>query len=101
MDTMKGVLRIGLTRKCDGTTGNLTSDGTNQYAYDALGRLEQATTNSATVAYRVSAQGERIRKDGVYYHYDAQGRLIGESDASGTIQWEYLWLDSTPVAIIE
>ena len=35
------------------------------------------------------------------YHYDAQGKLIAESNASGTVQKEYIYLGDTPVAVIQ
>jgi RHS repeat-associated protein len=35
-----------------------------------------------------------------YHHYDLAGRLVAESDAAGSVQREYIWLHSTPVAIV-
>jgi hypothetical protein len=44
--------------------------------------------------------GTNALASGAYGH-DALGRLIGENNAAGTIQREYLWLDTTPIAVIE
>jgi len=35
------------------------------------------------------------------YHYDAQGRLIAETSASGTFRKEYIYLGDIPVAVIQ
>lgn len=57
---------------------------------DALGR-------------RVSKQvaGDNGLPDEVGYHYDQAGHLIAESDAQGNIRREYLWLEETPLAIVQ
>lgn len=34
-------------------------------------------------------------------YYDSAGRLIAESDAQGNIRREYLWLEETPLAIVQ
>ena len=39
--------------------------------------------------------------DNITYHYDLAGRLVSESDSSGTILRDYLWLDDIPLAILE
>jgi hypothetical protein len=35
------------------------------------------------------------------YHYDAQGRLIAETSASGAPRREYIYLGDAPVAVIQ
>ena len=37
----------------------------------------------------------------ITYHYDLSGHLIGESDASGRVKREYLWLGDTPLAVLQ
>lgn len=87
--------------------GSLTSDGTNQYTYDPRGRLNQAITAAGTTTYQVNALGQRVRKTNsatntdILYHYDTAGHLLAESNASGTILREYVWLDDIPVAVLQ
>lgn len=84
--------------------GALTNDGNAQYAYDARGRLAQASTAQGATSYQVNAQGERVKKSTAttdrLYHYDRQGRLIAEGGAQGQIDREYLYLNELPVAVI-
>lgn len=85
--------------------GSVTHDGVNQYGYDARGRLTQATTAAGTVSYRINALGQRVKKQNTqvetYYHYDQGGRLIAESDGNGQIKKEYIWLEDTPIAVLQ
>ncbi len=84
--------------------GSVTNDGKNQYGYDVRGRLKQTISVLGTTGYEVNAQGERVRKTGPngdrIYHYDRQGRLIGEGTALGQIDREYIYLHDLPVAVI-
>ena len=83
--------------------GSPTNDGTNQYVYDARGRLIQTATPSGTNLYRLNALGQRITKSPVIgatvYHYDLSGKLIAESDSFGVMQKEYVYLYDQPVAV--
>lgn len=88
--------------------GNRTSDATAAYTHDARGRLIKAVSAAGTATYQINALGQRVRKTVVqgtttvsdtYYHYDLAGRLIGESDGQTTR--DIIWLDDTPVAIIQ
>ena len=83
--------------------GSPTNDGTNQYSYDARGRLIQTATPSGTNLYRLNALGQRIAKSPVIgatvYHYDLSGKLIAESDSFGVTQKEYVYLYDQPVAV--
>jgi YD repeat-containing protein len=86
-------------------SGNVTHDGTNQYSYDARGRLAQSTGIAGNVNYRINALGQRIQKqsptENTWYHYDQAGRLVAESNAEGQIIKEYLWLEDLPLAVIQ
>jgi len=89
------------------TNGSQTGDGSNTYAYDVRGRLSSAVTAAGTTTYQVNALGQRVRKTNnststdLLYHYDLAGHLIAESNASGTILREYVWLDDIPVAVLQ
>ena len=84
--------------------GSTVGDGTNEYAYDARGRMVQSSnTTSGATAYQVNALGQRIRKtnssEDRIFLYDTRGRLIGESTPSGVPLREYLWLNDQPLAV--
>lgn len=88
--------------------GSITGDGTNTFAYDTRGRLTQTITAAGTTQYQINALGQRVRKTtsgtnatDTIYHYDLAGHLIAESNASGVIKREYLWLDDTPLAVMQ
>lgn len=86
-------------------TGSTTGDSVNTFTYDTRGRLTQAVSTVGTTDYQVNSLGQRIRKTNpqgdTLYHYDAQGRLIAESSASGQVQKEYIYLGDTPVAVLQ
>lgn len=85
--------------------GAVTNDGVNQYAYDARGRMLQATSVAGTMAYQVNAFGQRVKKSTTngetVFHYDRDGRLIAETDAQGKVQREYVYLNELPVAVLQ
>ena len=85
--------------------GNTTAAGTLAFAYDARGRMIQAVNGSLTATYQVNALGQRVAKSlspgaTTHFHYDTQGHLIAESDGTGTVQREVVWLNDTPVALL-
>jgi RHS repeat-associated protein len=83
--------------------GSTTADGVNTYAYDARGRMVQATSTIGTTSYQVNALGQRIRKTNILgdtvFHYDTQGRLIAETGAAGALMREYAYLGEIPVLV--
>ncbi|HZS58216.1 MAG TPA: DUF6531 domain-containing protein [Gemmatimonadaceae bacterium] len=85
--------------------GSTSSDGVNQYAYDARGRMVQSVSALGATSYQVNALGQRVRKsnstDDRIFLYDTRGRLIGEADPGGTVKREYLYLNDTPLAVIQ
>ncbi|NPV59215.1 MAG: hypothetical protein HPY75_06080 [Actinobacteria bacterium] len=99
--------------------GNLTSDGTWAYAYDRGSRLVSATNATANlklvftydpqgrrrskVAYERDPQGNyTAQKYAVFYHYDAGGNVLCETDASGNILRSYAYdLSGHPVAFTQ
>jgi YD repeat-containing protein len=86
--------------------GSPTNDSLNQYTYDTRGRLIQATTSGGTYHYGINALGQRVQKvkdseTGTVYHYDLNGHLIAESDATGNVQKEYIYLYDMPLAVMK
>jgi YD repeat-containing protein len=85
--------------------GSTTNDAINQFTYDSRGRLTQSNTVLGAVQYQVNSLGQRIRKTGApgdtVFHYDAQGRLIAESNPASQVQKEYIYLGDTPVAVLQ
>ena len=87
-------------------TGNITTDGTLTYTWDALNRLVKVEEASAVVAtYGYDAQNRRIRKTvgnrTIHYHYDTNSLLIAETLADGTPLREYFYLGHEPLALRE
>jgi RHS repeat-associated protein len=87
-------------------TGNLVSSSAlGNFGYDARHRLIQNTVGASTVNYQVNALGQRVKKSpasgsATVYHYDKDGKLIAESDASGVIKTSYVYLNDLPVAVV-
>jgi YD repeat-containing protein len=85
--------------------GSQTGDGQNSFGYDARGRLTQAQTAAGTTAYAINALGQRSRKttgtEDTFYIYDLDGHVIAETDASGTVRREYLYLTDLPLAVVQ
>ena len=63
-----------------------------------------AGTGATTVTYKHNAFGERVsRVEGAnttHFHYDQDGRLIAESDGTGAVIREYLWLGPKPLGLV-
>jgi len=85
--------------------GSTVNDAVNGYAYDARGRLVQATSSAGTSTFQVNALGQRVQKttssgDSVFV-YDLSGHLIEEADATGTVKRELLYLGDIPVGVVQ
>jgi RHS repeat-associated protein len=83
-----------------GTATNLT------FGYGNRNRYKTLTTGSTiTATYQYNAIGERVLKTVgmaiTHFHYDESGHLIAETQPSGTVVREYVWLDDMPLAQIE
>ena len=75
------------------------------FAYDNAGRLIQATSAYGVLGlYSYDSHNRRANKfsanGSTWYHYDAQGHLIEETHQDGTLVRDYIWADSTPIAMI-
>ncbi len=85
--------------------GRVIYDGVNVIGYDMRGYIERiSNSTSGTTTYTYNAEGQRASKSNngytIYYHYDANGTLIGERDASGVWLREYIWLGARPLMMI-
>lgn len=94
------------------SAGNITLDdrGAGNTVTIAIGAdnrpqtITVAGTGATAVAYKHNAFGERVsRVEGAvttHFHYDQDGRLIAESDGTGTVIREYLWLGDKPLGLV-
>ncbi len=85
--------------------GNTATENARQYTYNQNQRLIQVVDGAMTAGYTYSGNGQRVNKvvNGVttVFHYDQSGQLIAESDATGGVTAEYVYLNSQPLAKIE
>ena len=76
-----------------------------RYTYTSYGQLASYTKNNVlTATYTYNAQHQRTRKSAggtTIYHYDLAGNLIQETDSTGTVIRNYVWLNQTPVAQVD
>jgi YD repeat-containing protein len=84
--------------------GALQTSAVGTFTHDVRGRLSKLVGTGGTTTYGVDALGLRVRKSNaqgdVLYAYDADGNLLAETTASGTIVKEYIYLGSRPVAVV-
>ena len=77
--------------------GNLTAISGGKFAavYDPENRLTQATRGGASAAFAYNGLGDLVQRslgaDTRGYHYDRQGRLLFETDASGQTVANYIY----------
>jgi RHS repeat-associated protein len=91
----------------DITLDDRGSGNTVSIAIGADARPETITvagTGATTVTYKHNAFGERVsRVEGAtttHFHYDQDGRLLAESDGTGALVREYLWLGDKPLGLV-
>ena len=104
----------GQTRQYD-AVGNTLNDGLGTTSvYSARNRLVRTTKAGLSTTYAHSGFGERVCKaldgtgacptavDRIEYVYDDSGHLIGEYPVGGSTAQavEYVWLDDTPIAVL-
>jgi RHS repeat-associated protein len=86
--------------------GDITSDGTKAFVYDQNQRLIEVHQGSNIAGeYFYDGKGRRVIKianttDTTVFHYDQRGRLIGETDESGALVAEYVWIGDRPLAMV-
>ncbi len=81
--------------------GNTTSTNNFDFIYGDNNRLSDVV---GIAQYVYNGQSQRVKKTGpqtTYYHYDQAGQLISESDAAGTTEKEYVYLDGQLLAVLE
>jgi len=75
--------------------GNVLSDGSFSYTWDAESQLKTA----AGVTYTYDGDGRRVQKsNGKLYWYGAGGEVIAESDAAGNFTDEYVFFGGRRIA---
>jgi RHS repeat-associated protein len=86
--------------------GNTVSDNTRQYIYNQNQRLARVIDADTVLSeYVYNGEGQRVKKiingQTTIFLYDHQGLQIAESNNSGTITNEYVYLNGSPLAKIE
>ena len=104
----QGTIVRNISYTADGNTlqDNFGTGTVFAYGYNNDNRMVQASLNGATQAsYTVNYLGQRVIKSAAgpgttHFHYDRSGHLVAESDGSGNVLREYVFLGDTPVAFI-
>jgi RHS repeat-associated protein len=86
--------------------GNITGIGNKVFTYNQNNRLVMVEEDSVVLGeYTYNGLGQRIKKqvNGVttIFHYDFDGNIIGESDASGNFSKEYLYRGNSRLALVD
>ena len=86
--------------------GNITGINNKILIYNQNNRLIRVEEDSATLGeYTYNGLGQRIIKEAdgntTIFHYDFDGNIIGESDATGTFSKEYLYRGSNRLALVD
>jgi len=86
-------------------TGNLSSDGTITYGYNAQGRRTTATSTTLNASYDYNALGQRVKKTvngtSTLFSYNQKGQLQGEYNQTGQPVQETVWLGGLPIAVLK
>jgi len=86
--------------------GNTVQAGSLTFAYGPGNRLKQILQGGATLGqYAYDGLGRRVSKTAGggtrYFLYGQGGELLAELDAAGSPQAEHLWLDGSPLAVLQ
>ena len=84
--------------------GNITSDGVYTYTWNQLNQLIEVHQGTTLVAqYDYDGLGRRVKKTVsgtvTLFYYDLQGRLIAETDSSGSPLRDYIYQNNNLVAL--
>jgi len=84
--------------------GNVTSDGINNFSFNANRRMVSANTGTSVIGYKYDGQGMRVKRttasETTHYFYANNGALLGEYNPDGGFN-EYIYIDSNPVVRIK
>lgn len=85
--------------------GNTTTQSARQYIYSQNQRLIQVNDGGMTANYTYNGNGQRVKKSVngtvTVFHYSLNGQLIAESDGTGNITAEYVYLNGQPLAMVQ
>ncbi len=86
--------------------GNITSENTRTFVYDLSNQLIQVWDGGTeAAAYTYNGAGQRIKKvtqtETRIFHYDLMGHLIAETNQSGQMLAEYVYLGGQLLAMIK
>jgi YD repeat-containing protein len=78
------------------SNGNTTTEGSRVYTFNQNQRLIQVVDGAMTANYAYNGSGQRVKKNVngtvTIFHYSTSGQIIAESNSSGTITAEYVYL---------
>jgi YD repeat-containing protein len=85
--------------------GNILTDGSRTFVYNARGRMSSVTKNGQTTNYTINAFGQRGEEGDqlgtTVYVYDEGGQLLGEYDGAGVQYAEHIYFNGMPVAVMK
>ncbi len=95
-----------------GNIVNYTGDAARQFSNtnNLANKMVTLTKSGSTTTYAYDTEGRRVRKfissgtgagaaSTTLFVYDLSGQLLGEYDSAGQAIREYVWFNSTPIAI--
>ncbi|GAB4346897.1 MAG: hypothetical protein Kow0089_24400 [Desulfobulbaceae bacterium] len=94
----------GVRQYIHDANGNIVSDGVFTYGYDTQNRLARVTQGENVIAeYVYDGYNRRVKKTvgttTIVFHYDQNNLLIAETLSDGTPLVDYIYLDTTVVAM--
>jgi RHS repeat-associated protein len=86
--------------------GNLLQKGTMLLTYNQAGQLQAANISSNNTQYSYNHLRQRVVKtlpdsSEIFYQYLPDGRLLTETNASGSVYKHYIWLEQQLLAVLD
>ncbi|MEJ2376547.1 MAG: RHS repeat-associated core domain-containing protein [Pseudolabrys sp.] len=98
LDSQNGATNASYQYDAD---GNLISDGTHTYQYDARNRLVGVDN---AVSFALNGLGQRVEKRSskraTLYLYGLNGQLIARTDPAGRTEREFIYVNGVPAAVL-